>query len=172
MHATFQRGWVGSIEPTISIGHWIGDTQRDLAVYVKFPILPSLDITQVKKALKLPSHRYLPTPTKFYFLPPPYSVPPPSTKRPEAKIILISCFGKCQSYWLLVPLFVWRRPLEFCLPSIKKVKADLRLCRSWKRCWSSLHIQGKAPSELYQFLLFSNFRSIMSRPTSLLRCSC
>ena len=84
------------------------------------------------------------------------------------------CFGKCQSYWWLVPLFVSRRPLEFCLPSIKKVKAELRLCRSWKRprLCRSLHTQGKAPSELYQFPLLSNFRSIMSRPTSLLRCSC
>ena len=109
------------------------------------PFSHPLTSPKLKKALKLPSHRYLPTPTKFYFLPPPYSVPPPSSKRPEGKIILISCFGKCQSYWFLVPLFVSRCPLECCLPSIKKVKADVRLCRSSKRCWSSLHIQGKAP---------------------------
>ena len=42
---------------------------KGIAVYVNFSILPSLVITQVKKALKLPSHRYLPTPTTFHFLP-------------------------------------------------------------------------------------------------------
>ena len=69
MHATFQRGWVGSIEPTISIGHWIGETQRDLAVYVKFPILPSLDITQVKKSPKITFSSISPYSHKILFSP-------------------------------------------------------------------------------------------------------
>ena len=39
-------------------------TPKGIAVYVKLLIPPSLVISQVKKkkALKLPSHRYLPTP--------------------------------------------------------------------------------------------------------------
>ena len=40
------------------------------------PIPPFLVITQVEKALKLPSHPYLATPTTFHFLPPPYIFAP------------------------------------------------------------------------------------------------
>ena len=40
------------------------------------PPPPSLVITQVEKALKLTSHRYLPTPTAFHFLPLPYIFAP------------------------------------------------------------------------------------------------
>ena len=50
---------------------------KGIAVYVNFSIPPSLVITPVKKkALKLPSHRYLPTPTTFHFLPRPYIFAP------------------------------------------------------------------------------------------------
>ena len=37
-----------------------------------FPSPHPLSSRKLKKALKLPSHRYLPTPTTFHFLPPPY----------------------------------------------------------------------------------------------------
>ena len=57
---------------------------KGIVVFVKFPVPPSLVITQVKKTLKLPSHRYLPTPTTFHFLPPPYILAPisPSSSFP------------------------------------------------------------------------------------------
>ena len=45
---------------------------------------PSLVITQVEKALKLPSHRYLPTPTAFHFLPLPLHFRPDFSLLPIA----------------------------------------------------------------------------------------
>ena len=45
---------------------------KGIAVYVNFSIPHPLSSRKLKKALKLPSHRYLPTPTTFHFLPPPY----------------------------------------------------------------------------------------------------
>ena len=45
---------------------------KGIAVYVNFPSPHPLSSRNLKKALKLPSHRYLPTPTTFHFLPPPY----------------------------------------------------------------------------------------------------
>ena len=45
---------------------------KGIAVYVNFSIPHPLSSRNLKKALKLPPHRYLPTPTTFHFLPPPY----------------------------------------------------------------------------------------------------
>ena len=41
-----------------------------------FPSPHPLSSCKLKKALKLPPHRYLPTPTTFHFLPPPYIFAP------------------------------------------------------------------------------------------------
>ena len=49
---------------------------KEIAANVSFSIPPSLSSCKLKKALKLPPHRYLPTPTKFNFLPPPYIFAP------------------------------------------------------------------------------------------------
>ena len=45
---------------------------RGLQCMSIFPSPHPLSSRKLKKALKLPSHRYLPTPTTFNFLPPPY----------------------------------------------------------------------------------------------------
>ena len=45
---------------------------RGLQCMSIFPSPHPLSSRKLKKALKLPSHRYLPTPTTFHFLPPPY----------------------------------------------------------------------------------------------------
>ena len=45
---------------------------RGLQCMSIFPSPHPLSSRNLKKALKLPSHRYLPTPTTFHFLPPPY----------------------------------------------------------------------------------------------------
>ena len=45
---------------------------RGLQCMSIFPSPHPLLSRKLKKALKLPSHRYLPTPTTFHFLPPPY----------------------------------------------------------------------------------------------------
>ena len=62
-----------------------------------------------KKPLKLPVHRYLPAPTTFHFLPPPYffrpflllpywSVPPPSVC--DHTLIMLRLIGHIQGSWL------------------------------------------------------------------------
>ena len=45
---------------------------RGLQCMSIFPSPHPLSSRKLKKAFKLPSHRYLPTPTTFHFLPPPY----------------------------------------------------------------------------------------------------
>ena len=54
---------------------------RGLQCMSIFPSPHPLSSRKLKKALNLPSHRYLPTPTTVHFLPPPYCVPPPSDRK-------------------------------------------------------------------------------------------
>ena len=52
-----------------------GSQRRPKGILQCMSIFPSphpFSSCKLKKALKLPSHRYLPTPTTFHFLPPPY----------------------------------------------------------------------------------------------------
>ena len=55
---------------------------KGIAVYVHFSIPHPLSSRKLKKALKLPSHRYLPTPTTFHFLPSPCILVPISSSSP------------------------------------------------------------------------------------------
>ena len=52
-----------------------GDPRRLQCMSI-FPSPHPLSSRKLKKASKLPSHRYLPTPTTFHFLPPPYIFAP------------------------------------------------------------------------------------------------
>ena len=45
---------------------------KEIISYVNFPSPYLLSSSKFKKAIKLPPHRHLPTPTTFHFLPPPY----------------------------------------------------------------------------------------------------
>ena len=70
---------------------------KGIEVYVNFSIPHPLSSRKLKKALKLPPNRYLPTPTTFHFLPPPYCVPPPSDRKALNRKQLLSLKGYLNS---------------------------------------------------------------------------